>query len=126
DDRFELVAFNIQPATLFNQLSPATEEAKARAAEFLDSQRARGGTTLAPAMQLAYRYADPSGDRPLIVVILSDGMTEQGERRELLRLMNERPRQARVFAVGVGNEVNRPLLEQMAQDTGGLAAFVSP
>lgn len=117
DDRFELVAFNIQPAT---------EEAKARAAEFLDSQRARGGTTLAPAMQLAYRYADPSGDRPLIVVILSDGMTEQGERRELLRLMNERPRQARVFAVGVGNEVNRPLLEQMAQDAGGLAAFVSP
>jgi Ca-activated chloride channel homolog len=31
----------------------------------------------------------------------------------------------RVYCIGVGNEVNRPLLEQMATQAGGLAAFVS-
>ena len=30
-------------------------------------------------MSVAYKYGEP--DRPLNVVILSDGMTEQGERR---------------------------------------------
>jgi Ca-activated chloride channel family protein len=59
------------------------------------------------------------------VVILSDGMTEQKERQTLLNLINQRPSNARVFCIGIGNEINRPLLEQLAQDSGGLAAFVS-
>ena len=68
-------------------------------------------------------YGDP--DRTLNVVILSDGMTEQKERRQLMELIQTRPRNTRVFCIGVGNEVNRPLLEQMAEDSGGLAAFIS-
>jgi Ca-activated chloride channel family protein len=52
-------------------------------------------------------------------------MTEQKERRTLLRLAGERPGGTRIFAIGVGNDVNRPLLQQMAEDAGGLAAFVS-
>ena len=122
-DRFDVIAFNVRPTTLFNQLREATEPAIADAAKFLDSQQARGGTVLAPAVQTAYKYAD--ADRPLVVVILSDGMTEQRERSELMQLIRQRPRNARVFAVGVGNEVNRPLLEQVTHEAGGLAAFVS-
>ncbi len=87
------------------------------------SRRARGGTVLAPAMTTAYQYGDP--DRTLNVVILSDGMTEQKERRALLELIGARPRNARVFCIGVGNEVNRPLLAQLAEESGGLAAFIS-
>jgi Ca-activated chloride channel family protein len=30
-----------------------------------------------------------------------------------------------VFCIGVGNEVNRPLLQQLAEEAGGLAAFLS-
>lgn len=123
EDRFEVMTFNIQAATLFNQLQAASDANKTDAREFLDSQRARGGTVLAPAMTTAYRYGDP--DRPLNVVVLSDGMTEQSERAELLRLIGQRPAHVRVFTIGVGNEVNRPLLRQMAEDAGGLAAFVS-
>ena len=125
DDRFEVMTFNVKPTPLFGQLAAADDAGKGRATEFLRSQQARGGTILAPAMTTAYRYADAGGDRPLVVVILSDGMTEQGERQELLQLISQRPQNARVFAVGVGNEVNRALLSQMAEDAGGLAAFVS-
>ncbi|MEJ2156144.1 MAG: VIT domain-containing protein [Desulfobacteraceae bacterium] len=122
-DRFEVMTFNIQPNTVFNQLRGASAEAKSEATSFLASQAARGGTILAPALTTAYKYGDP--DRPLNVVILSDGMTEQKERHILLDLINQRPSHARVFCIGIGNEINRPLLEQLAEDSGGLAAFIS-
>jgi Ca-activated chloride channel family protein len=52
-------------------------------------------------------------------------MTEQTEQRELLQLIGQRPKGATVFCVGIGNEVNRPLLGQLATETGGLATFIS-
>jgi len=122
-DRFEVMTFNVQPHSLFGRLMPADSDARSQAAAFMHSQQARGGTILAPAVTTAYRYG--TADRTLNVVILSDGMTEQKERRSLLQLIRERPRHARVFCIGVGNEVNRPLLEQLAEDSGGLAAFIS-
>lgn len=123
DDRFDLMSFNVAPETLFRSLRPANAEARAEALEFLESRQARGGTVLQPALQVAYDYKD--ADRPLNVVILSDGMTEQRERAVLLQMGGRRPAGTRVFCIGVGNDVNRPLLSQVAEEAGGLAAFVS-
>ncbi len=123
EDRFEVMTFNIQPYPLFKALQTPDVAALKRAGDYLDAESARGGTVLNPAMTTAYKYGSP--DRPLNVVVLSDGLTEQRERAELLQLIRERPRNARVFCIGVGNDVNRPLLEQMAEDSGGLAAFLS-
>ncbi|HEX5718915.1 MAG TPA: VIT and VWA domain-containing protein, partial [Thermoanaerobaculia bacterium] len=122
-DRFEVLTFNVSAQELFRKLEAADDPGKATAVEFLNDQRARGGTVLEPALRAAYRYKDAA--RPLNVVLLSDGMTDQGERSTLLRLIGERPEGTRVFCIGVGNEVNRSLLEQLAEDAGGLAAFVS-
>src|SRR5438477_3380777 len=122
-DRFEVMTFNVQPYLAFKQLRPATDEAKRDATAYLATQQARGGTVLNPALSTAYKYGD--ADRPLNVVLLSDGLTEQQERRTLLELIRTRPRNAKVFCIGVGNDVNRPLLEQLAQDAGGLSAFLS-
>jgi len=123
DDRFEIIAFNVAPTPLFNALSPLNEQTKSKATAFLASQAARGGTVLKPALAAAFQYAGP--DRLLNVVILSDGMTEQGERAALLEMGHAKPARARIFCVGVGNDVNRPMLEQLAEDAGGLADFVS-
>ncbi len=122
-DRFEMISFNLAATTLFGRLQAMDEAAKTRAATFLRGQRARGGTRLRPALEAAFRYVDK--DRPLNIVVLSDGLTEQSEQRELLVLLNGRPARARMFCIGVGNDVNRPLLRQVAQSTGGLAAFLS-
>lgn len=123
EDRFEVMAFNVNAETVFGELRPGTAEMKEQAKAFMSSKSARGGTVLAPAMTAAYKYGDP--DRTLNVVILSDGMTEQGERQTLMQLIASRPQNVRVFCIGVGNEVNRPLLEQLAEDSGGLASFIS-
>ena len=123
DDRFEVITFNKMPHTLFNQLSSAEEENIAKAVAFLNSQEAKGGTSLQPAMATAYKYR--TADRPMNTVILSDGMTDQDERRVLMNMIQSRPGNIRVFCIGVGNEINRSLLRQMAEDAGGLAAFIS-
>lgn len=123
EDRFDCLAFNITPSPLFQELRKAERDNLDSALKFFHSQRARGGTVLQPALTAAYAYRDD--DRPLNVILLSDGMTEAGEQQDLLRLIQARPEGVRVFCVGVGNEVNRPLLEQMATEAGGLAAFVS-
>lgn len=123
EDRCEVIVFRSEPRKLFGRLAPADAQTLEQARTFLDKQDARGGTVLAPAMRLAYGYAE--NDRMLNVILLSDGLTEQRERAELTRLIAERPRSARVFCIGVGNDVNRQLLDTIATDTGGLAAFVS-
>jgi Ca-activated chloride channel family protein len=113
----------VQPYLAFKELRAGTAEARQQAATFLSTQQARGGTILNPALTTAYKYANP--DRALNVVILSDGLTDQQERQVLLELIKSRPRNARVFCIGVGNDLNKPLLEQMAEDSGGLASFLS-
>lgn len=123
EDRFEIVTFNIQASPLFKELTEVDSASQEQAAEHLRSRRAMGGTALRPAVEAAYRYRDP--DRRLNVVILSDGITQQNEQRELLSLIRSRPENTSVFCIGVGNEVNRPLLSQLADNAGGMAAFLS-
>lgn len=123
EDRFDCLAFNLAPTPLFRSMQPADASHVDLAKSFFSAQRARGGTVLQPALSAAYAYRDD--DRPLNVILLSDGMTDVGEQSDLLRLIQARPDGVRVFCIGVGNEVNRPLLTQMADRAGGLAAFVS-
>ena len=123
EDRFDIMTFNNTPQLHFGAITNVDEDSRESAQEFLRSQRAKGGTVLRPAVTTAYKYKD--GDRPLNVVILSDGMTENREQAELLSLISNAPSGTRVFCIGIGNEVNRPLLQQLAEGAGGLAAFVS-
>src|SRR5881396_390289 len=91
------VTLNVTMNPLFRQLRPASEDNRRQGIAFLESQQARGGTVLGPAITTAYQYRDP--DRPLNVVILSDGLTEQRDRAELLSLIRSRPSNARVFCI---------------------------
>ena len=123
EDRMEVMTFNNKPDLAFGQLQSANAATKQQATDYLAKQAARGSTVLQPALATAYKYA--AKDRPLNVVILSDGLTEPQERHTLLQLIQSRPGNTRVFCIGVGNDVDRPLLEQLAEDSGGLSAFIS-
>ncbi|HEY2586183.1 MAG TPA: VIT and VWA domain-containing protein [Tepidisphaeraceae bacterium] len=122
-DRFEVMTFNVEPHVLFRRLATAAPDSKKTAADFLASQEARGGTVLHPALTTAYKYDD--AQRPLNVVILSDGLTEEDERPQLISLIGQRPKNCKVFCIGVGNDVDRGLLSKMATDAGGMCAFLS-
>jgi Ca-activated chloride channel family protein len=125
ESRFDVMTFNVAPVPLFGQLESVSDANQEQAREFVNSQRARGGTVLQSALRAAYNYVDPEGDRQLNLVILSDGLTQPDDQRALLDTSGDRPENARIFCIGVGNEVNRPVLNQLAEDAGGLAAFIS-
>jgi Ca-activated chloride channel homolog len=122
-DRFEVLTFNIEPNLAFRELRTADDANKKAALEYLGAQSARGGTVLAPAVTTAFKYS--SADRPLNIIILSDGLSEPQDRSTLVQLSKSRPGNSKIFCIGVGNDVNRPMLEQIAGETGGLAAFIS-
>ena len=52
-------------------------------------------------------------------------MTENRDRRDLLAAVQQRPAGATLFCVGVGNRTDKPLLQQIADESGGIAAFLS-
>jgi Ca-activated chloride channel family protein len=123
DDRFDVIAFNNASSSIFGALAPANDDNRKRAGEFLQSRSARGGTDFGAALAAAYRYAQPG--HPLNIVLISDGLSEQNRLAALMRQITSRPAGSRILCVGVGNDVDRPLLQRLADQTGGLAAFTS-
>lgn len=123
NDRFEAITFNIVPEALFGGLEAASRQNISRVTQYLGSKSARGGTDLVSALSAALKYA--SDDRPLKIVVLSDGMTERGSRDTLLSLARSKPANVSVICIGIGNETDRLLLERVAHEAGGFAAFVS-
>jgi Ca-activated chloride channel family protein len=124
-DRFELITFNTMPESLFNKLTTPSPEAMMKFQNALKNLQARGGTSIEPALNLAYKYANP--EKNLNIIILSDGIDQASYPKSLIDLMKtySSSLNARTFCVGVGNEVNKSLLNRIAQESGGFAAFIS-
>lgn len=124
-DRYELITFNTMPQPLFNTLTTPSPEATMKFQNALKNVKARGGTSIEPALSLAYKYANK--EKNLNIVILSDGIDQASYPKSLIDLMKtySSSLNARTFCVGVGNEINKSLLNRIAQESGGFAAFIS-
>jgi len=124
-DRFELITFNTMPQSLFSKLTTPSPESTMKFQQAMSKIQARGGTSIEPALSLAYKYA--SKERSLNIVIISDGIDQASYPKSLIDLMKQYSSSlnARTFCVGVGNEVNKSLLQRIATESGGFAAFIS-
>lgn len=124
NDTFNIVAFNIAPRPLAEAPLPATAENRQRAIEFLNGLQGRGSTDIAGALDYSLRMQVPGARNA--IVLLSDGQaTATDEHAPFLAALRSRDREAQIFSLGMGNEVNRPLLDQLAAQTGGFADYVS-
>ncbi len=124
DDRFRLVAFSNR----VQQFRPGWTSGDRRAADgWVDGLQAGGGTDIAGALAEAFRLPSPEGRLP-IVVFLTDGLPTVGERNpERIAEQAERKRgRARVFAFGVGYDVNTVLLDRLSAAGRGATAYVEP
>jgi Ca-activated chloride channel family protein len=126
DDRFAVIAFSdsLNPfASHYLQASAANVQ---RALLFADSLRSGGGTNIHGALQAALGLAG-DGARPRVIVFMTDGIPESGvtDTRQIARLFRERNRGGtRLFAFGVGADVNRTFLEQLGSENRGGYGFV--
>ncbi len=124
NDTFNIIAFNIAPSSLADRPVPATKANRQRALEFLRGQSARGGTEIVPALEKALEQKSPEARNAIL--LLSDGEASDLEGNPaILTTLRQQKGDMRIFTFGIGNEVNRPLLDRLAAESGGLADYVS-
>jgi Ca-activated chloride channel family protein len=109
-DRLNVIAFDDEVDPLFDAPREASAANRARAITYIERLAEGGGTDIALALRTALG-AQKEGKRPRVVLFLTDG---QSSAPEALQAVGEDQRDARVFTVGVGTGVNRPLLARLA------------
>jgi uncharacterized membrane protein/uncharacterized protein YegL len=82
-----------------------------------------GGTQIAPALAEAYRRVLPAKSAFKHIVLLTDGISEEGDS---IDLAHEAARhQVTISTVGLGQDVNRSYLEKIAAVSGGRSYFLN-
>ncbi len=82
-----------------------------------------GGTQIAPALNEAYRKVLPSKSTYKHIVLLTDGISEEGDSVELAR--EAANHEVTISTVGLGQDVNRTYLERIAATSGGRSYFLN-
>ena len=126
-DRFRLITFSSSVTTYRPDWTVAGDAELREARRWVDGIAANGGTNISDALTEAFRAASPEGRLP-IVVFLTDGLPSVGEQNpERLADGAERARgRARVFAFGVGYDVNTYLLDRLTAAGRGATQYVEP
>lgn len=111
EDRVNVLAFaggseRLAPASL-----PATTANKARAKAFLAAQDGGGGTELLAALRDAFDVPATPGLARTFLLVTDGYVTVEAEAIDLIR---EHAGDASVFAIGIGDGVNRHLIETVA------------
>jgi Ca-activated chloride channel family protein len=119
-DTFNLITFSGDEHILFPEPVPATKENLAKAQAFLESRSGGGGTEMMKAIKASMDPSDAQG-HVRIVVFMTDGYV--GNDMEIIGEVQRHPN-ARVFAFGIGNSVNRFLLDGMAKYGRGEVEYV--
>ncbi|MFN2136858.1 MAG: VIT domain-containing protein, partial [Candidatus Promineifilaceae bacterium] len=124
-DRFNIVAFSTGTDLFEDALVAAAEPGAA--GQFIDSLEAVGGTNISEALLEAAALVD--SERPSTIIFLTDGLATEGITDTSLLLQNvaaQMPANARLFAFGVGDDVDTLLLDSLAQAQRGATTYVRP
>jgi Ca-activated chloride channel family protein len=128
-DRFEILRFATEVEPLFNALTDATREQRARAQNFIKDLRPIGGTAIDDALRKAMALRPDKGDRPFVVIFLTDGRPTVGvtdENAILAGVTRASAGHVRVFCFGIGTDVNTHLLDKITEETRASSQYVLP
>jgi len=136
DDRFNVVVYNDSVEAFFNLLSWVTKERLEEARDRLDRIEAQGGTNIHEALMTTLKLVsghqavqNQFPPRPAYIIFLTDGLPTVGQTDENVILKDSKAANdaaARLFAFGVGYDVNVRLLDKLAGDNGGRSDYVKP
>jgi Ca-activated chloride channel family protein len=126
-DRFRLIAFSNAVRVQGRDWTPARGGNVERARAWVDDLVADGGTNIGAALEEAFRLESPR-DRLPVILFLTDGLPSVGEQspERLADLAEERAGRARIFAFGVGHDVNTMLLDRLGEAGRGDTDYVEP
>ncbi|MFI5386437.1 MAG: VIT and VWA domain-containing protein, partial [Fimbriimonadales bacterium] len=121
-DTFNVMGFSMDVNRLWVESRPNTAANRMEAAAFVRGLQANGGTELRRAAEAAFmEQADPK--RVRIVVFNTDGFV--GDEREILQVIRQFKGNSRMFTFGIGNGVNRYLIDSMSDEGRGDSEIVT-
>ncbi|RMH44509.1 MAG: VWA domain-containing protein, partial [Deltaproteobacteria bacterium] len=112
-DQFDVVLFAGASSVYSDVSVPAARDRIADALAWIDRQGAGGGTELLPALQTAFDLPQPRAGVARTFVVITDGYI--AEEPEVFDTIRRRAGDANVFAFGIGDGVNRHLIEGIAR-----------
>ncbi len=127
-EAFNVIDFGNAVSLLSERPVVKDRAAMLRAREYLHAVRPIGGTNTYDALVEALRQPPAAGLLPT-VLFLTDGLptvgrTGEGDIRALVEGCN--PHRRRVFTFGLGDDVNAPLLDRLAEASRAAAVYVRP
>lgn len=126
-DRFRLIAFSDQVRNYRSGWLPANATTVAGADEWIDDLRAEGGTNISGALEEAFATSSPAARLPFVIFV-TDGLPSVGEQNpeRIAARAEARRGRTRVFAFGVGYDVNTYLLDRLSAAARGSTQYVKP
>lgn len=124
-DRFDLVGFSSSVETFSPEMQPV--EQAAQAGRWIDDLSAQGSTDINRALLEAASLVDK--ERPDYLIFLTDGLPTEGVTDRDMILKNfaaSAPSNLRLFAFGVGYDVDTVLLDTLTTQNHGASAYVKP
>ena len=124
-DEFNVVRFSTDVEALFEKPQTASEGNIKKALEFVSGLEAIGGTAIDEAMVRALKDGANRGDKPHMVMFITDGHPTVGETDEAAISKDAKTANlgSRVFTFGVGDDLNARLLDRMAEEGSGTSDF---
>ena len=127
-DRFEILRFSTEVEPLFDKLVEAGQETRSRAEKFIKDLKPIGGTAIDDALRKAMSIRPAQGDRPYVVIFLTDGRPTVGntEENQIVDNAVKAAANTRVFCFGIGTDVNTHLLDKITEGTRAVSQYVLP
>ncbi|MEM7104776.1 MAG: VIT and VWA domain-containing protein [Bacteroidota bacterium] len=122
DDKFNVLFFAGTSGMVSENSLSATEENVEKALNILENLRGGGGTELLPALQKALDFPRSTEALSRSIVVVTDGYVNV--EKEAFDLIRNNLNASNLFVFGIGQSVNRHLLEGMARVGGGEAMVV--
>ena len=123
-DEFNVVRFSSDVERWKDGLQSASKDNVEAAVSFVNEMEAAGGTAIHEAL-LAALASKPRG--PHLIVFITDGRPTVGE-TDVATIVKEakgrNEHSARIFAFGVGDDLNAKLLDLVTEQNGGVTSYV--
>jgi Ca-activated chloride channel homolog len=119
-DRVNVISFSDEVDPLFHTPHVVDAQTRELATAFIDRLHPGGGTDIALALQTAVMTQDRASksDRPRVVVFLTDGQSDAE------KAVSVPTGDLRLFTLGLGRDVNRPLLARLAAEKRGRFVYI--
>lgn len=128
DDLFSIVTFGGYAEAWKDKMVSASKANVEAARAHVKKLEALGGTNIDEALRLGFSTASGSDKAPLMVVFMTDGRPTVGDTdvQHLLALAEKERngKAARLFVLGVGDDLNAVLLDKMSTTNGGSALYL--